>query len=189
MSDTFTYHGETLECVRHMYNLTMLNERAVELAVARDWLSRHQSGRGLEVGNVLGHYWPMNHPVWDLHEEPAWYQTGQRVVSVDILDTGPVMFAYDWVVSISTIEHTENPILALHTLMTLVVPGGGLFVTFPTGVSEILDSYVMDGAPGMTRACTIARTEWGWGQSDPMVVMPYGQWANSVFVGEWENAG
>jgi hypothetical protein len=194
MSDTFTYHGETLECVRHMYNLTMLNERAVELAIAHRFLDRMASpwhrDQGLEVGNVLGHYYLRCHRVWDLHERPAWYQERQDVSSIDILEV-PTWGSdpkFPWVVSISTIEHTERPLDALQVLKSLVAPSGRLLVTFPTGVSDDLDWLVAaHSEEEFDRSCTIARTEYGWAQTPTPTVLPYGQWANSVFVGEWEN--
>jgi hypothetical protein len=190
MSETFMYWGEELPYFWHLYNLTMFNERAVELAIARQWLPESAwrlNPCGLEVGNVMGHYWPMRHMVFDLHEEPAWYQSHQKVVSVDILELSKVEHPwFPWVVSISTIEHTEDPIKALAVLHGLVAPGGSLLVTFPMGVSGMLDQLVLGGAPNFDRMCTIARTEDGWAQTEWPEIRPYGPWANSVFVGEWE---
>lgn len=202
MSDkTFMYHGKELAYFWHMYNLTMFNERAVEIAIAHDWLEEimgddeHPTiwSEGLEVGNVLGHYEYHKHVVFDLHEEAAWYQKlgGQPVISRDILDYSLNLPGerFPWVVSLSTIEHTEDPIAALAILFTLVAPGGRLLVTFPTGVSGMLDQFVLGGAPSFDRMCTIARTEDGWAQTEWPEIREYGQWANSVFVGEWENSG
>jgi hypothetical protein len=203
MSETFTYHGVELPYFWHLYNLTMMNERAVEIAIAHWWLEQimdddHPTiwSAGLEVGNVLGHYEYHKHAVWDLNEEPAWYQKlgGQPVVSADILDF-VAMFAYPWVVSISTIEHTDNPLLAFDNLKSLVSPGGKLLVTFPTGVSKDLDDLIYEealeqnrgGGPFFTRSCTIERTDDGWAQTiGAMATREYGPWANSVFIGEWE---
>jgi hypothetical protein len=190
MSETFTYHGVELSYFWHLYNLTMCNERAVELAIVRQWLPEsawHLNPGGLEVGNVMGHYWPMRHTVFDLHEEPAWYQTEQKVLSVDLLTLSDVEHPwFPWVVSISTIEHTDDPIRALAVLHNLVAPGGSLLVTFPMGVSGMLDQLVLGGAPNFDRMCTIARTEDGWAQTEWPEIRPYGPWANSVFIGEWE---
>jgi 2-polyprenyl-3-methyl-5-hydroxy-6-metoxy-1,4-benzoquinol methylase len=94
---------------------------------------------------------------------------------------------YPWVLSISTVEHTADPVKAIEVLKDLVAPGGKLLVTFPTMVSDALDDFVMAGAIGMTRACTIARdVDGGWGQTPSFSLRTYGPWANSVFIGEWE---
>lgn len=184
-TSTFRYWDVDLEEFHHLYNLTFLNERAVELAVVRHWGAPFEDFGGLEVGNVTGHYWPMNHRVFDLHEQPEWYQM-QLVESIDILNCDPGR-QFPWVLSISTIEHTEDPLLALHVLMRLVQSGGRLLVTFPTGVHPDLDVCVDAGAPMFTRGCTIVR-DWDdehWTQTPRMLVREYGPWANSVFVGEW----
>lgn len=192
MSDTFLYHGEELHYFDHLYNLTMLNERRVEMAIATHWISWIDPGVrdwGLEVGNVTGHYERRTHATVDLYEQPAWYQEQQPFLNADILDLqwpDGVPKQWPWVLSISTIEHTDDPIRALAVLFSLVEPGGSLLVTFPTGVSNELDSLVYGGAPPFDRRCTLARIEdQEWGQSEPMVVCPYGPWANSVFIGEW----
>jgi hypothetical protein len=201
MSETFTYHGVELPYFWHLYNLTMMNERAVEIAIAHHWLEQimdddHPTiwSEGIEVGNVLGHYEYHKHIVFDLHEEAAWYQKlgGQPVVSQDILSfdgTGSAdrweFDQFPWVVSISTIEHTEIPITALVALKSLVAPGGQLLVTFPTGVDGPLDIFASAGFPNMDRGCTIVRTEDGWVQTDEPEIREYGPWANSVAICEW----
>jgi hypothetical protein len=186
MSDTFTYWGVDLPYFHHLYNLTMLNERAVELAVARHWLSG-KSETGLEVGNVTGHYDRRGHAVIDLNEPAAWYQRDQWVISTDILhlDWPDVPKSFPWVLSISTIEHTQEPITSLIVLKSLVEPGGQLLVTFPTGVDGPLDIFATAGFPNMNRGCTIVRTEDGWAQTDEPEIREYGPWANSVAICEW----
>lgn len=186
----FTYHGDTLEPFYHMYNLTHLNERMVELAVARHWGYPWKSARGLEVGNVLGHYWSMQHQVIDLYEKPAWYQTLNRqpITSVDLLSlSGVKQRQFPWVVSISTIEHTEDPILAIEVLMGLTKPGGALLITFPTGVRAALDELVLSGLSG-ARMTTIGREDndcGGWVEFTDPELREYGPWANSVAIIEW----
>jgi SAM-dependent methyltransferase len=187
MSETFTYYGVELPYFWHLYNLTMMNERAVEMAIATRWLDA-QTESGLEVGNVTGHYDLRRHVVFDLNEPSAWYQEliGQSVVSADILNLGPTK-SFPWVLSISTIEHTDDPVKAIDVLCSLVVPGGKLLVTFPTGVNDELDWIVAgDAVNPFDQFCTISRTENGWAQTVEPDVREYGPWANSVFIGEWE---
>ncbi len=198
MSDElwFDYHGERLEPFHHLYNLTFFNERAIELAVAHRLLDSIESpwvrDSGLEVGNVLGHYRQLRHCVWDLHEEPAWYQDRELVKSHDILEvpswgSNP---RFPWVISLSTIEHTANPIQALEILYSLVEPGGWLLVSFPTGVDNRLDCFAeeLPDMPGITRACTIVRDgndHGGWVQTPKPQLREYGPWANSVVIMEY----
>lgn len=192
MSDehTFTYHGVELPIFYHMYNLTHLNERCVEVAIAHAWLEGKHPKNGMEVGNVLGHYAPRPHNVLDKFEVPAWYQLvmGQDVVNADIFQITP-MPGSEWVVSISTIEHTEDPIKAIEILRELVAPGGQLLVTFPMGEREELDRMVLwedRWRDFFDIGCTIVRDAGSsWYQTETMQWRPYGPWANSVFVGEW----
>lgn len=194
MSDapTFTYHGVELPLFFHMYNLTHLNERQIEVAVAHWWLEGTHPGMGLEVGNVLGHYMPRSHNVIDLHEVPAWYQlmAGQQITNVDIFNVTPMPNSA-WVISLSTIEHTADPIRAIEILRQFVKPGGKLLVSFPMGERVELDEMVLWTGPGtlFDRWCTIVRTDnspGGWWQTEDVEWRAYGPWANSVFIGEWE---
>jgi hypothetical protein len=183
----FEYHGERLDVFYHLYNLTHLNERMIEIAIAHRFLHQRAWSMGLEVGNVLGHYGPMSHVVIDLHEQAEWYQSRQTIVNTDILgDLPPKM--YPWVISISTIEHTADPVAAIDVLRSLVAPGGSLLVTFPTGEREELDDLAVWCDQTFDRWCTIVRTEndhGGWEQTPSVEIRSYGPWANSVFIGEW----
>lgn len=187
------YWGRALPYFYHMYNLTHLNERMVEVAIAHDMLNslpKGQRGVGVEVGNVLGHYEMRRHEVIDLHEPAAWYQklVPQYVYNWDIFDpnrglNGP------WVISLSTIEHTTDPVRALARLRSMVDPGGRLLVTFPTGAHPALDELVEANFAGhpWTRACTLSRDGHdGWAQDPLPRVQAYGPWANTVAVLEWE---
>ena len=181
----FTYHGDRLDYFDHPYNATIRNERAVEVAVALNWLPG--KGQGLEVGNVLGHYGVTGHRVVDLHEEAP---------GVENLDVFDVRGGYDWIVSISTIEHVgrdEKPrrdaiaISALGHLLCLLNPGGTMLVTVPGGYNPTLDGFLEHGA-GTTRAATFERHGDGWRQTEHPTFKPYGlstPWAETVWIGEW----
>ena len=181
----FTYHGDRLDYFDHPYNDTAKNERAVEVAVALHWLPG--KGRGLEVGNVLGHYGVTGHRVVDLHEEAP---------GVDNLDVFAIGGRYDWIVSISTVEHVgrdEKPrrdalaISALGHLLGLLNPGGTMLVTVPGGYNPTLDGFLEHGA-GTVRAATFERHGDGWRQTEHQTFKPYGvttPWAETVWIGEW----
>ena len=193
---TFDYFGEELRYAYHLYNLTYLHERKVELAVAWHWMKRNTRGVGLEVGNVLGHYRPVTHRVVDKFERRAWYQTNISVDNVDLFDLTPKRDAVDWLVSISTIEHvgTDFPsnhtgLEALNHLRSLLKPGGRMLVTFPTGINPSLDEAVANETTGATRCATFVKHgKEMWTRPETPVIQPYGEvdeWAGAVFIGEF----
>ena len=183
----FEYNGERLEMYYHLYNLTHVNERCVELAIAHAWLARQESqSLGIEVGNVLGHYWRREHMVIDKEEPPAWYQREQPYCQADVF--GLVSSRAPWVVSLSTIEHTESPVDALG-ILTDFAPVG--LVSFPTGVDPTLDLWLEAGAPGpysVRTLCRVQNDHGGWEQTPLPQVRSYGHWANSVAIVEWDRS-
>lgn len=201
---TFDYWGRPLPYYfASLYNLPFLNERCVELAVAKDWF-RGVKGRGLEVGNVCAHYdlAPARRIV-DQYEKAAFHQRPGSVENIDLFMVGST---FDWIVSISTIEHVgerepnaRTAVDALDHLRGLLNPGGRMLVTFGTGYNSDLDGMVVDGSSGATRECTLVKTDHDagvWEQSERPEVLPYGlgpdmvagcnQWAWSVWLGEFE---
>lgn len=170
----FHYWGVEYEGFDHPYNRTVDNERAVEIPIALGWLP--ETGTGLEVGNVLAHYGLHDHRVVDLHEQ------GPGVENIDVMD---VSGSYDWILSISTLEHTAEPVAALNHLLDLLKPKGRMLVTIPGGFNPAFDHYLWDGA-GATRCCTLVRSDHDlWEQTSVPLFLPYGPWANSVWIGEW----
>lgn len=178
---TFTYRGRRLDYFDHPYNSTRANERAVEVAVALDWLPG--KGRGLEVGNVLGHYGVTGHRVVDLNEQAP---------GVDNLDVLDITGTYDWIVSISTIEHVHwddrgDPYgarQALAHLEQLLNPGGTMLVTVPGGWNPSLDRHLAE----LDNGVTFTRHGSGWRATKTPQFLPYGAstpWAESVWIGEW----
>ncbi len=186
----FEHEGERLPMYYHMYNLTHLNERCVELAVARRFLTGRDVAAGIEVGNVMGHYWRAEHQIVDLNEPPAWYQTTHNYHNMDLFDLRGNSYMQDWLVSLSTIEHSANPAEAIGVLRGLAPEG---LITFPTGVDPVLDNWVEEGMPfeqskQHATACTIVREQndhGGWVQTPLPQVRPYGPWANAVVILKW----
>jgi hypothetical protein len=182
------YWGAELDGFDHPYNTTILNERAVEISAVTAWTAGN-TGAGLEVGNVLGHYGITGHRVVDKYEVAA---------GVDNLDVLEITGTYDWIVSISTLEHAgydENPrdadksVTAVEHLRSLLAPGGRMWISVPLGHNPTLDEYVMAGALGTSRDCTFVRCHGGWVQTAERTWLPYGAttiWAESVWLAEWE---
>ncbi|HEY7821343.1 MAG TPA: hypothetical protein VIG24_00835, partial [Acidimicrobiia bacterium] len=134
------WDGRDLALVDHQYNDTIQNERAVELAVAFQFLSE-VSGKGLEVGNVTSHYRPPSHRIVDLYEQ------ADGVDNVDLFD---IAGTYDWILTISTIEHVRWDVerdltaggRAIRHLRSLLRPGGRMLVTVPLGWNYALDGLL-----------------------------------------------
>lgn len=185
----FTYHGVELDGFDHPHNTTILNERAVELAVAMRWL-QGVTGPGLEVGDVLSHYGVHGHQVVDKYDQRD---------GVENIDVMAVAGSYRWIVSISTLEHVgrdgDEPrdmmaaIRALEHLRSLIAPAGSMLVTIPGGYHRALDGYLRCAGGKATRDCTIVRDGVSWRQTTQRAFLPYGAsslWAESVWIGEFD---
>jgi SAM-dependent methyltransferase len=176
-----SWAGRQLGLVDEPYNTTILNERAVELAVVFDWLPG--KGAGLEVGNVLAHYGVTGHRVVDLHEQAP---------GVDNVDVFEVAGRYDWIVAVSTVEHVRWDVerdacggqAAIKHLRSLLNPGGVMLVTVPLGWNPPLDAALPLDA---TKWACFERAGDSWAWCDlPDGPVRYGPaWANAVWVGEW----
>jgi SAM-dependent methyltransferase len=170
---SFTLDGETYVCVHHRHKATWLNERAVELSVAKGGLDAADHGRVLEVGDVLRHYFRCEHPVVDKYEH------GTQVIPVDVLDYRP-RERYDLVLSVSTLEHVgwdEEPrdpdraLAAIEHLAGLLTPGGRLLVTLPVGYNRVLDRAIADGSTPFTSVRALRRGSGGtWRELPPSEV-------------------
>jgi len=163
--ETFTALGRDHAYFYHLYNITWKNERAVEVAVALDFVDRHAGARLLEVGNALSWYRAWPHDVLDK------YEAARGVLNEDIVEFAPTQ-RYDAIVSVSTLEHVgwdETPrdppkvLRAFARLHELLAPGGAMLVTVPLGYNPTLDAALREGALGFARSAFMlrtARTRW-----------------------------
>lgn len=183
MSGMFQYNGEQYQLADYGYNNTLSNERAVELPIAHRWLSRTK-GRGLEVGNVMSHYFPVEHEIVDKYEQAR----GVRNCDVFTL-SGP----YDWVLSISTLEHVgwdETPVdvdaaaASIDHLVRCLAPNGRMLVTIPVGYHPHLDAALLAGIGADREACLVRDGD-SWTQRNRFVHRDYSRGAHSLWVGEW----
>jgi hypothetical protein len=162
---TFGHDGTDVPYLRHAYNYTWLNERAVEIPLAAAVLAGAGSpARVLEIGNVLGHYQPVTHTVVDKYEQAP------GVHNVDVVDIGAdtaLAGPYDLVLAISTLEHVgfdeqvqdpEKPARAIAALTSLLAPGGRLWCTFPVGYNPALDEGLRQGRLGFDGLTALRRT-------------------------------
>jgi SAM-dependent methyltransferase len=143
----FTLAGIKYKYLRHPYNTTYANERAVEIPVIWEVVKKYRGGKILEVGNVLSHYFPVSHDILDKYEK------AEGVINQDIVEFQPPK-KYDLIVSISTIEHIgwdENPreplkiLNAIEHLKQLLGPGGQVIATLPIGYNPDMDNLLKEG--------------------------------------------
>ena len=135
---SFTFNGKTYNYFKHPYNKTWINERIVEVPIIWD-IVEPIKGKILEVGNVLQHYFNINHTIIDLREKMA------GVLNQDICTFKPNNTKYDLIVSISTLEHVgKEPkiIQAFDNLKSLLAPKGSLVFTIPTSWNPEMDVAV-----------------------------------------------
>ena len=166
-SATFSALGRTYTYFYHLYNITWKNERAVEIAVALDFIEHHPSNNTLEMGNVLSWYRTPRTP----HDVLDKYEITSGVINEDVVDFDPG-HTYDVIVSVSTLEHVgwdETPrdltkvVRAIERLKQLLAPGGTMLITVPLGHNPGLDAALSDGTLTFTRQCfmkRLARTQW-----------------------------
>ena len=154
----FSFAGRRHRYFVHPYNQTWRNERAVEVPIVWAEVQAHPGAGLLEVGNVLGHYFPVRHDRVDK------YERAQGIRNVDIVDFhgGP----YDLILSISTLEHVgydedteepDKPIRAIQHLRTLLSPGGKMVATLPMGYNPSLDQALREGRVPCARSGCLRR--------------------------------
>ena len=138
----FVFQGETYGYFVHPHNTTWMNERAVEIPIVRRWIVKYANEDVLEVGNVLSHYFRLNHTVVDK------YESGEKVVRVDVVDYSPDT-RYRLIVSVSTLEHVgwdESPRdpgkhrRAIASLRALLANDGICLATLPLGYNPEVDA-------------------------------------------------
>lgn len=190
---TFTFDGKTYDYFIHEYMSAWNSERSVEVPIGWEAVKTHQGQRILEVGNVLQHYYPISHDVLDKYEaEP-------EVIVADIVDFKPAK-KYDFVISISTLEHVgytttpNEPRKILRVVENLrkncVAPGGDILVTLPVGEPKLLKEIIDKGELPFNKWKCLKRTsgdnkwkEAGWDEVKAIIYAYPFPFANAIVVG------
>jgi len=188
MLDRFDFGDTDYAYFDHEYNTTILNERAVEIPIAADFVQ--QWGIDLEVGNVLDHY-PGVAPT---HRVVDRFEVADGVENIDVFD---IRGSFNSIVAISTLEHVRwdepdrNPdgaIAALNHLRSLLTRRGRMLATVPVGHHPKLDEYLCGETHGALGLSTMVRWWGGWTQTLRPQLAPYGattKWAEAVWIGIW----
>ncbi|HVP37745.1 MAG TPA: hypothetical protein VMS93_01035 [Candidatus Saccharimonadales bacterium] len=177
---TFQFRGRTYPYAYAVYNHTLRNERCVEIPVVWELIRGQAGGRVLEVGNVLSHYFAVNHVVVDKYEKC------RGVLNADLMDFRPSE-RFDLIVSISTLEHvgwdeeTRDPpklLRAVEHLRSLLNPGGQLVYTSALGYNQFLDESLRGPGLPHTEVHYLLRTAkyFGWRPAtfDEVMAVRYG---------------
>lgn len=156
---SFSFDGRRYRYFAHRYNSTWRSERAVEVPIVWEIVRRHRGQRILEVGNVLAHYFRVDHDRLDK------YERAPGVINEDVVDYRPDR-VYDLIVSISTLEHVgwdEDPrdpgkiLLAVDNLKRVLAPGGRIVLTLPLAYNPHLDALLRGERLGLTRRHCLKR--------------------------------
>ena len=193
----FKYKGKEHEFLIDRYNMTICNERQVEIPIIRAELPQNI----LEVGNVLQHYGAG----WDVVDK---YEKGKGVINCDITRYNPNK-KYDKIVSISTLEHlgektghSKQKILkAIKHLKSLLNKGGKLIFTVPLGWNSDMDDLIHKNKLGVEMRFMKINKDGGWEEVDMSQIMEYGYndceyidkmeygypfpFANAIMIGEY----
>lgn len=191
---TFIFNGHSYPYLYHFCNRTWKNERGVEIPIFREILLRHQTARVLEVGNVLSHYFPIQHDVVDK------YEVAPAVINQDIVEFAPTK-RYDLILSISTLEHVgwdeeprepEKMLRAIeHLRNRCLAPGGQIVASLPIGYNRFFDGLLREGKSPFTSQQFLKRishrnywVESNWEQCRDV---PYGRFvAHAIVIGTIE---
>jgi SAM-dependent methyltransferase len=177
---TFQFQSARYRYFLDNYNFTWSNERAVEIPIVWAEVRACRGGRVLEVGNVLSHYFAIDHEVLDK------YERGRAVRNEDVA-TFRAPHRYDLIVSISTLEHVgwdEEPRdagkipRAIANLRDHLAPGGRLVATLALGYNPVLDGLLAAGALPFSRAHWLKReglTTWSEADRPAVAGAAYGE--------------
>jgi SAM-dependent methyltransferase len=165
----FTFGAARHPYFVHRYNFTWSNERAVEIPIVWAEVCARRGARVLEVGNVLSHYFAIDHEVIDKFERAPGVRN-EDVVSFR------AERPYDLIVSISTLEHVgwddDGPRdpgkleRAIANLRAQLAPGGRLVATLPVGYNPHLDALLVSGQPFSRWHCMKRHGMTDWREAD-----------------------
>jgi len=194
----FTFEGKSYKYFYHLYNRTVAGERVVEIPLAKELLGEYFGKKILEVGNVMPHYFKINHDVLDKYEK------AKGVINKDVVTFKPKK-KYDLILAISTLEHVgysygekKDPdkfLKAVGNLKTLLADGGLLFTTFPIYLNPGIDNLFKKNRMPFDEEYYMKRVSfWNeWEQIDRKIAEKKNNYdsvyanANILFIGKHRN--
>lgn len=143
----FIFQNNKYSYFYHFYNRAIASERIVEIPIAKKLIDDHKGKNILEVGNVLRHYFPIEHKVLDKYEK------GKNVINKDVVKF-KLEEKFDLILSVSTMEHvgfsygekrsSTKFVKGVNNLKRHLRKGGQLVVTFPLFYNKFIDELVLD---------------------------------------------
>jgi hypothetical protein len=155
----FQFKDQRYHYFCHRYNMTWINERSVEIPIAKDLIKNYSEDKILEVGNVLSHYFKVSHDIVDKFEK------AEKVINQDIVSF-TTKKRYDLIIVISTLEHIgwdepeRNPEkipLAVSNMKNLLTEKGIIFFTIPLGENPFMDRLIASNSLGFTETRFLRR--------------------------------
>lgn len=117
-------------------------------------IKKHHEKKIFEVGNVLSHYFPINHDVLDKYEKT------EGVINQDVVDFKPPN-KYDLIVSILTLEHvgfddnTKESTKIIKAIKNLkencLRTGGRMIITMPINYNPGMDILLFTNKLGFDK--------------------------------------
>ena len=165
---SFLYCGNSFRYFIARHNKTWTNERSIEIPIALQAMEGVRPDTILEIGNVLSHYFSVQHSIVDKYEKH------KDVVNIDIVDYRPKKL-FHLIVSISTYEHIGHDeqtrygleqiehqsksklIDAINQAKNLLEPGGKLLITAPVGYNPHLDAIIINNEIPFTNVVVMTR--------------------------------
>lgn len=196
--NTFNFQGKKYKYFYHLYNRTIGSERIVEIPIAYKILNDFKSKNILEVGNVLSHYFFINHDVLDKYEKAKF------VINKDVANF-TLRKKYDLILTVSTMEHVGwtygekvDPGKFLRGITNLkkhLAKNGMLLVTFPLYYRNDLSKLIISGKMPFKEEYFMKRTSfWNeWievGLKDAVKGNAYDKYfanANILYIGIFKN--
>jgi len=143
----FVFRNRKLKYFLHIYNLTWMNERIVEVPIVMDYIKRFRAKKILEFGAVLHHYYNVN---WDVLDK---FEKGKGIINKDVVNFKPSE-KYDLIVSISTLEHVgfadgiKNPMKPVKAVRNLkencLKKNGRIIITLPLAYNKEMDKLLFN---------------------------------------------
>jgi len=145
--DTFVFNSSTHDYFYHHYNMTILNERFIEVPIVKEYLNDYIGENILELGNVMSHYFEVKKDFSQNYTIVDKYETAPGILNEDIIGYHPQK-PFNLILSISTIEHVgqdETPAdpkkadFAIKKIRGMLAPGGTFVCTIPVGYNKNLE--------------------------------------------------
>ncbi len=189
----FYFQGKKLEYLLHPYNISWANERSIEIPIVLNYIKNSKAKKIIEAGSVLKNYTKAEWLIVDKFEK------GEGILNEDLVDF-KLKEKYDFVVSISTLEHVgfddeNNPekiIRVIENMKSWLNKNGKIIATMPLGYNKFMDNLIFNGNLGFSKIYFMKRinknNKWIETSIDKIKGVKYGypyNNANAIAIGVW----